>query len=57
MLNVKNSAIENNTVGPLMKIGLLLKKTLLTSLAKSVLISLGLTATASTADEEIRTKS
>lgn len=57
MLNVKNSAIENNTVGPLMKIGLLLKKTLLRSLAKSVLISLGLTATASTADEEIRTKS
>lgn len=57
MLNVKNSAIENNTVGPLMKIGPLLKKTLLRSLAKSVLISLGLTATASTADEEIRTKS
>lgn len=57
MLNVKNSAIENNTVGPLMKIGLLLKKTLLRSLAKSVLISLGLTATASTADEEICTKS
>ena len=43
-------------LGPLLRSGLPLKKSLIKSLAKSVLIPLGLTATASAADAGIHTK-
>ena len=45
-----------NFLGPLMTVGLPLMKNALTALAKSVLISLGLTAGASTKDAVIQKK-
>ena len=45
-----------NFVRPLMPAGLPLMKNILTSLAKSVLVPLGLTATASSTDPTVRKK-
>ena len=48
--------LPGRRLGPLMKIALPLMKNVLKSLAKSVLVSLGLTGVASAADAEIRKK-
>ena len=45
-----------NVLRPLMKVGLLLMENVLTALAKSVLLTLGLTATSSAADARIHRK-
>ena len=52
----KKGGFLGNVLQPLTRVGLLLMKNVLTSLAKSVLILLGLTAAASTTDVAILKK-
>ena len=51
---IKSGGFIGKLLGPLLKTGLPLIKNVITPLAKSVSIPLGLTAAASTADAEIR---
>ena len=53
---IKSGGFLGKLLGPLLKTGLPLIKNVITPLAKSVLIPLGLTAAASTADAGIRKK-
>ena len=54
---MKSGGFLSRLPGPLLKAGLSLMKDVITLLAKSVLIPLGLTAAASTADAGIQKKS
>ena len=53
---IQSGGFLGRLLGPLLKTGLPLMKNVIKSLAKSVLISLGLTAAASTADAGIHKK-
>ena len=50
---IQSGVFLDRRLGPLLKTGLLLMKNLIKTLAKSVLITLGLTAAASAADARI----
>ena len=53
---IQSGGFHGRLLGPLLKIGLPLMKSVIKSLAKSVLLPLGLTAAASAADAEIHEK-
>ena len=55
-INSQQGGLLSNFLGPLMRVGLPLMKTVLTLLTKSVLMSLRLTAIPSTTDAAIRKK-
>ena len=54
---IKSGGFLRRLLGPLLRTGLPLMKTVIKSLAKSVLVPLGLTAAASAADGGIHKKS